>query len=273
MKRVFIVGSGPSAVHFALTILQKGYAVVMLDVGRTGPEPVNPHDSFSQLKRNLSDPIGYFLGDRFEAVRYPTDRSEYYGFPPTKHHVFGGVESFQVRARGFEPLWSFAQGGLAEAWTGGVYPLNDAELADFPWSYDDLAPYYERVAERIGISGHTDDLSRFMPVQDSLLEPLELDEHSELLFRAYRSRRTLVNRQTRCYMGRSRIATTTRDMDDRRACSYLGRCLWGCPTESLYTPRATLRECATFDAFRYLSGRWVRHFTVDRGRRITDLAP
>ncbi len=271
MERVLIVGSGASAVHFALTVLQKGYRVLMLDVGHLGPEPVNPADSFAQLKRTLPDPVGYFLGNRFESVRYPEDRQEYYGFPPSKQHIFATLPRFLTRARGFEPLSSFARGGLAEAWTGGVYPFNDDELADFPLSYGDLAPYYELVAKRIGITGEADDLARFMPVHETLMDPLELDEHSHVLVQAYEARKDFLNRTLKCYLGRSRVATLSRDKNDRKACSYLGRCLWGCPTGSLYTPTATLRDCLTFDTFQYVSGRYVTHFKFDARRRVTSV--
>ena len=37
MDKVVIVGSGASGVHFALSLLEKGYEVVMLDVGVGGP--------------------------------------------------------------------------------------------------------------------------------------------------------------------------------------------------------------------------------------------
>ena len=37
MARVSVVGSGASGVHFALTLLEKGYDVTMLDVGRAPP--------------------------------------------------------------------------------------------------------------------------------------------------------------------------------------------------------------------------------------------
>ena len=271
MERVLIVGSGASAVHFALTVLQKGYRVVMLDVGRMGPEPAHPADSFAQLKRTLADPVSYFLGEQFESVRYPEDRREYYGFPPSKQHIFAALPRFLTRARGFEPLSSFARGGLAEAWTGGVYPFNDDELANFPLSYEDLAPYYKLVAQRIGISGTADDLARFTPVHESLMDPLELDEHSRVLVQTYRARKDFLNRALKCYLGRSRIATLSQDKDDRKACRYLGRCLWGCPTGSLYTPTATLRDCLTFDTFQYVSGRYVTHFRFDARRRITSV--
>lgn len=147
----------------------------MLDVGRQQP----PLPSLNDLKRNLSDPIGYFLGKRFESVVYPDQEGEYYGFPPGKDYVFAGVDQFQLTSRGFTPLSSFARGGLAEAWTAGVYPLNEAELEHYPVSLDEMTPYYDLVAQRIGITGETDDLSRFMPVHDHLMTPLDLDEHSK----------------------------------------------------------------------------------------------
>jgi GMC oxidoreductase len=271
VKRIAVVGAGASAVHFALSALEKGHEVLLLDVGRERPAPVLPNATLTELKSNLSDPVRYFLGDSFEAVLYPGTGAEYYGFPPSKNYVFAGVPQFQWRSQGFAPLASFARGGLAEAWTGGVYPFNEAELAQFPFGYGDIAPYYDLVARRIGISGEVDDLARFMPVHEHLLPPLELDEHSDVILRAYGRRRRHLNQRLRSYVGRSRIATLSRDLNGRKACDYRGRCLWGCPSQSLYTPALTLAECHRFDRFRYLTGVYARHFTVDRQRRVTGL--
>jgi choline dehydrogenase-like flavoprotein len=269
MNQIVIVGSGASAVHFALSALEKGREVLMLDVGRERPAPVMPQATLTQLKDALSDPVRYFLGDTFEAVLYPASNVEYYGFPPSKNYVFSGVPQFQWRAEGFRPLASFAQGGLAEAWTGGAYPFNDAELADFPFAYADIAPYYDLIASRIGISGDADDLVRFMPAHQHLMPPLELDEHSRVLLNSYERRRAHLNGRLHSYMGRSRIATISRDKNGRRACGYLGRCLWGCPSQSLYTPSMTLDECRRFPQFRYVTGVYAKYFKVDRRRRIT----
>ena len=271
MKRIVVVGSGASGVHFALSALEKGHEVVLLDVGHTGPPPLNPSDSFVRLKATLPDPISYFLGSQFETVRFPSDRNEYYGFPPNKQYVFAGVPQFRARASGFDPLASFARGGLAEAWTGGTYPLNDAELADFPLTYDDLAPYYARVARRIGVSGESDDLADVMPVHDGLQAPLRLDPHGQHLYERYRRTRVTFARRLSCRMGRSRVATLSQDLDDRRACGYLGRCLWGCPIGSLYTPSVTLDACHRYASFRYCPGRHVSHFTFDEKRRVTSI--
>jgi len=264
---IVVVGSGASAVHFAASALERGHEVTMVDVGRTRPDPVRPEDDFEELKRHLDDPVAHLLGERFESVVYPGESGEYYGFPPNKSYVFEEVDSFRVRATGFAPLLSFAEGGLAEAWTAGAFPFNAHEMADFPVSYEELAPYYDVVAERIGICGAEDDLAEHFPVHGHLLPALDLDEHSRLLLERYAARREAL-REMGCVMGRSRSAVLTRDRDGRRACGYLGRCLLGCPTDSLYTPVITLRELRKHERFTYRGGLCVQRFRFE-GRRVT----
>lgn len=267
--RIVVVGSGASGVHFALTLLEQGRRVLMLDVGHAKPTAVAPELSLDELKARLPDPVAYFLGENFESLVLPGNAGEYYGFPPSKTYVFTRPERFEWRTRGFAPLASFAQGGLAEVWTGGSYPFNKAELADFPFGYDELGPCYGEVARRIGVTGVADDLSRFFPLHEHLLEPLKLDEHSACLLAAYERRRTHLNERLGAYMGRARVAVLSRDLDSRRACSYTGRCLWGCPSGALYTPSLTLEVCRRHPNFEYLSGVQVTHFRFTSGNRVT----
>lgn len=269
MDRIVIVGSGASGVHFALSVLRKGYDVTLLDVGYPKSPAVNPDDSFTNLKRNLDDPVRYFLGANYEGVVLPDVESEYYGMPPSKEYVFRSPAGLDYGTQGFVPLFSFAQGGLAEVWTGGCYPFNDEELGDFPFRYDDIEPYYSEVARRVGVCGTADDLARLFPVHDHLLEPLELDLHSELLLAAYKQRKQFLNKTLRCFLGRSRVATLSQDRGDRKRCTYLGRCLWGCPTDSLYTPSITLAECRQYPNFTYVPNMRVTHFKVDSRNRVT----
>lgn len=272
MRHVVIVGSGASAVHFAQSALERGSRVTMLDVGRVAAPPVRPEDSFSALKKNLDDPADYFLGERFEGVLFPGHAGEYYGFPPHKGYIFERVGGFELRERGFEALASFARGGLAEAWTGGSFPFNAAELADFPFEYGELAPHYGRIAQRIGISGAADDLARFLPVHEHLQPALDLDEHSRVLLAKYGERKHALNADLRVWLGRSRAATTRDGFEDRNGCTYLGRCLWGCPREALYTPSITLRELQRHASFRYVPERFVTHFEVGAGGRVKSVS-
>lgn len=267
--RVVVVGTGPSGVHCALTLLRKGHEVVLIDGGRTGPVPPAPDTSFNRLKDTLPDPARYFLGDDLSGITLPSTEKEYYGIPPDKEYIFDVPDTFRYRSSGFEPLFSFARGGLAQTWTGGCYPFNDAELAAFPFGCDELMPYYAEVAKRIGITGESDDLARFFPLHDGLMPPLRLDPHSTNLMEKYGKQRAKLNERHGFYMGRTRVATLSRDMNGRQACAYLGRCLIGCPRDALYTPSYTLRECIAFDACEYRPGFEVRRLRIGPGGRAT----
>jgi len=262
-----VIGSGPSGVHFALSLLKKGLQVEMIDVGFSGSPPVNPEDNFNQLKENLDDPVKYFLGENFEAV-VRSDSASVYEFPPHKQYIFKYPENYNVELYGFEPHLSFARGGLAEAWTGGSYAFNDHDLEDFPFGYSDIEPYYNEISSRIGLIGVEDDLSRFFPYHKNLSGPLELDEHSQLLFDKYEKKRVVFNKEG-MYLGRSRIATLSGDMGERKKCDYSGRCQWGCPSDSLYVPSITLNECLGYKNFKYISGVLVENFIYDSNNRIT----
>lgn len=266
MSRILIVGSGATGVHFAATALERGHDVTMLDVGYERPAPVAPDLDFDGLKDSLEDPAAYFLGSGGEAVVYPDPHAKLYGFPPSKTYVFSPPERFASEESGFAALTSFAAGGLAEAWTGGVYALNDAELEDYPFDHAALAPHYAEVARRIGISAAEDDLARFAPYFAEYQPALEADPHSKLLLARYARARDWFHRRHQFYLGRSRVAVLSRPLGERQACDYLGRCLWGCPRDSLYSPSVTLRELRRDARFRYVPGVYVEYFTGNSGR-------
>jgi hypothetical protein len=227
-----------------------------------------PEATVNTLKAELPDPVDYFLGSRFEALSLPGEEGEHYAFPPSKAHVFREPGEHSAEATGFSPLFSFARGGLAEAWTGGLYPFSDADLEAFPFDYAHLAPYYSEVARRIGVSGTEDDLAPFVPVHEHLQLPLKLNRHSRLILDSYAAHRSYLNDKLGCYIGQSRVATLTREQGARRACDYLGRCLWGCPVGAFYTPSMTLEDCVRFPQFTYESASWVEKFSVD-DRRVS----
>ena len=173
MKSVTVVGSGASAVHFAQTALERGWSVTLFDVGRARPAHVRPDLSFEGLKEHHARSSEYFLGENFEGVLFPGAKGEYYGFPPHRAYVFAPHPSLSTRAAGLDPLMSYARGGLAEAWTGAVFPFSDGELRDWPIAHADLAPHYDLVAQRIGIAGAVDDLAAFVPSHAHMDAPLE----------------------------------------------------------------------------------------------------
>ncbi len=74
---VTVIGSGASGVHFALTVLERGGRVRMLDVGVQGaPQPL-PDATLNDLKAQLPNPVEYFLGSRYQGAFLPGDNDEY----------------------------------------------------------------------------------------------------------------------------------------------------------------------------------------------------
>lgn len=268
-ESVLVIGSGPSGVHAAATLLSRGFRVRMLDVGHMRPEPVRADASLNDLKRTLPDPTEYFLGNRWEALVLNDDEEEYYGFPPGKQYVFQGANAHDARTRGFDPLFSHAAGGLAEAWTGGSYPFDERDLGPWPFGWQELAPYYGRVAERIGISGSCDDdMVTHFPVHAGVQPPVPADAHTQKLLSQYEGARSAWLAQG-ARLGRARIATLSRPLGHRNACHQSGRCQWGCPTDAFYTPSITLRDCMADDAFEYVPGHEVTHLALDGSGRAT----
>ncbi|MDX1578354.1 MAG: hypothetical protein R3266_07705, partial [Gemmatimonadota bacterium] len=268
MSEVTVVGSGASGVHFARALLERGHRVRLVDVGHSGSPPPLPDSDWLELKDALDAPIDYFLGSRLEAAVLPENDEDIYGFPPSKRYVFETPEGFAFEGQGFEPLYSFARGGLAETWTAGCYPFNREETADFPFPYEDLASAYDDVALRIGISGELDDLARFFPAHEGLQPGHALDEHASRLLDRYERRRGRLNRELGCYVGRTRVAALSRPLGDRPACADLGRCMWGCPVRAFYTPALTLAELREHPEFRYEPGVRVLRFDLASGRVV-----
>ncbi len=264
-----VVGSGAAGVHFALTALESGHTVTLLDVGNERPSPVLPGATFDELKTQLPDPARYFLGAHGEGVVYPSTSASYYGHPPSKQYVFDTPRGFDSASTAMSPRFSFARGGLAEAWTGGAYAFNRDDLGPYPVSYEDMHRAYAAVARRIGIGAADDDLAAFIPFDDSYGTPLPLDGHSQWLWDRYHRRRDRLHRTHGFYLGRSRVATLSSALGDRKGCGQLGRCLWGCPNESIYSPLHTLRDCLTHPRFTYVPGVLVRHFEYGENGAVT----
>ena len=214
-----------------------------------------PTSTLTGLKDSLADPGAYFLGTRYEGVLLPDATEEYYGIPPSKQYVFDPAR-FRHATPGFAPLFSFARGGLAEAWTGGCYPFNIDELADFPFSHRISRLTTTRWRAGSASLAPTTIWPGSCRSTITCCRP-SLDRHSEKLLRPYERARDRLNRRG-AYLGRTRVATLSRALGSREACDYLGRCLWGCPRNALYTPSQTLRECQTYsDSSTSLASRWT----------------
>lgn len=267
--KIIVIGGGVAASHAALTLLERGLAVEMWDVGREEP-PVDPTGvSFHALKGALTNPTDYFLGPRLEAL-IPPGADELLRYPPARRFLLPTEDDafWPFEAGGFRPFLSLCRGGLANGWGANALAYTEDDLRGWPVRAADLAQDLATVLRRVPLAGpQQDDLSPHLAGTKPNQPPVKLSATDAWLMHRYRRMRAALNRAG-IYLGHSRVAvrTATAEAD---SCDYCDRCLWGCPRQAIYNPaRETLARCETYPGFAYRPQRlvlWLRR----RDRRIT----
>ena len=135
MPDIIIVGSGAAGVAAALALARLGIRPLMLDVGRTasGAGPVVAGNLYDYRKQH--DSFDLFIGDDLagvsdvlrDEVGVAKLNAPNMAFITQDAGTLGPVEAVD-----FDPIQSFALGGLGNGWGSGLYRFTDADLAGFP---------------------------------------------------------------------------------------------------------------------------------------------
>lgn len=153
MRKAVIAGSGAGASITAMTLAEAGWHVVLLEKGRSyfsdlgGSWPPTSVFSNDELKRyrdfEYPDPLAYPRTFRSD----PTQTDGYYvgGVNELPVTVGGGTVHYGAAVPRFWDI-DFKQLSM-------LGPQPGADVADWPFSYADLAPYYDDVERLIGVQG------------------------------------------------------------------------------------------------------------------------
>jgi choline dehydrogenase-like flavoprotein len=148
--RAVVVGSGAGASITAMVLAEAGWDVVLLE---RGPWYV------TDLDRDR--PTTLFSNDELKAARY-FDVPD----PLTEPRAFRASESDPDTIDSVNPLAAVVGGGTVH-WDAKVPrfwdidfkklsllgPVDGADVADWPFSYADIAPYYQEVERLLGVQG------------------------------------------------------------------------------------------------------------------------
>ena len=136
---------------------------------------------------------------------------------------------------------------------------------DWPFSYDDLAPYYDRVAQDIGVSGDAKAEERWRPPgQPYPMPPIKSFRHGDVWLKGFEALGIKTARAT--------TAINSQDYKGRPACVYDGWCNAGCPIGALANPSSTyLDEARRHGAEVRPFSTVTRVLTNDRGDRVTGI--
>ncbi|HMC56150.1 MAG TPA: GMC oxidoreductase [Gemmatimonadaceae bacterium] len=267
---VIVVGSGPAGANAAAALVERGRRVLMLDVGDTDAtyEALVPAQRFALIREWDAGQHRYFLGERFEGIPDTGVRVGAQLTPPRTYVTASAARLTPSQSTTFTAAESLALGGLGNAWGAGVFEFDSAELADWPVSITELRPHYDAVAARIGVSGATDDLSRFFPQPAHAMPPLEIDSSADQILRAYQAKRESFNAEG-LFLGRPGMAVSTEALGDRGPHEYRDMDFWADTDRSVYRPRWTIAELRRSNAFEYVGRQLVLRFAEHADGTVT----
>lgn len=222
---VCIIGSGASGGTAAKVLTEGGLNVVLLEAGG----PVDPSKDFKEhvwpyeLPHRGIGKGGEHRGELNDEFIAPNGFWEIEGEPYTaapgsrfrwfRSRIVGGRTNHWGRI-----ALRFAAVDFRARSTDG---MGD----DWPISYDDLAPYYDKVESFIGVFGTKENIPS---APDGVFQPPPKPRCNELFIK-----KTFDKLNILCVP--SRLAILTRPLNGRPACHYCGQCGRGCRTASNFS--------------------------------------
>ncbi|MHB8734417.1 MAG: GMC family oxidoreductase [Terriglobales bacterium] len=233
---VIVVGSGASGGWAAKQLSEAGLRVAMLDAGRPQQDKnFTEHEQAYQLKyRNQAD--AYMRRTR------PVQKDCYACMEYNADWFCNDIDEPYTTAAGKPFSWQGRTrmiGGRTNIWGRQSYRLSQQDLKgksfdgygdDWPLNYSDLAPFYDRVEEYVGITGIRENVPE---LPDGHFQPPMGLTCAETLFRT----RVKAKLGWTATLGRS--ANLTKPTNGRAPCHYCGPCERGCITHSYFNAAFT----------------------------------
>ena len=259
-----VVGSGATGGWAAKELAEAGMRVIVLEAGRK----LDPEKDFTEHKWPYEMKYrGQISPQRLYRERQPV-QSKCYACDEYGHQFFvDDIDNPYTTPGGkpFEWIRGRQVGGRTIMWGRQSYRLSDYEFKaasrdgygdDWPIGYADLAPYYDKVEQFIGVSGAYEKLAQ-LP-DGKFLPAMHMTCGEWLLKRAVEKKWT----DRRVTIGRSAILTAR--LNGRAKCHFCGNCEHGCTTSSYFSsPGSTLPAAAKTGRMVLRPHSVVSHIIVD----------
>jgi choline dehydrogenase-like flavoprotein len=257
-----VVGSGASGGWVAKELCESGLRVLMLEAGppRIPTKDFTEHVWPYQLKyRGFGNQRGLLEDQPVQRLCYACDEYSHQFFINDHEHPYTTPPD-----KPFMWIRGRQVGGKTFCWARESYRYSDYEFKaasrdgygeDWPFSYKDLEPYYDKVEGYIGVSGSRENLEQ-MP-DGKFLPPMNLSCGSLLAKR-------VIEQKFGWRVMPDRVANLTVPHRGRPACHYCDECQRGCYTASYFnSPSVTLPAAARTGRLTLVSDAVISHVVMD----------
>lgn len=231
---VVVVGSGAGGAMAAHTLTKAGKRVLMLEAGRD----YNPVKETPMFKEPREAPL----------MGAPTPDKNFGFYDATVDGGWAVPGEPYTQGKGSEFKWWRARmlGGRTNHW--GRFSLRFSEHdfkaysrdglgADWPFEYDEIAPWYDKTETLVGVCGTNTGLDDMPDSAPGVLQPPPKPRVPELLVAA-------AARKLGISAAPMHRAVLTRPLDNRNACFYATDCLRGCSIGAAFQTTTSLLPLA-----------------------------
>lgn len=264
-KLICVIGSGPSGIAAAHTLIKDGHKVMLIDVGFTlESTSKNILDNYrdeqdtEKLLKNIHEirqkhaqlskdqPLKTLFGSE-----YP-----YRSIPETV--IENEKKTSVVRT-------SLAQGGFSSVWGSTVSTVVPKDIDDWPLTFDDLKPHYSSIENIMDVSSPEGEMSELFPMNIGKDPTFPLGLQGSDLYESLKGHdKELLD--DGIHLGRAKLSVGTMYSIDEKGCTPCGLCMHGCPNNAIFNSAFALELLLKNENFTYRPGILLESFSEEEGK-------
>jgi choline dehydrogenase-like flavoprotein len=259
---MYVVGSGPSGIACAYTLLKAGHQVTLLDVGFTLEKEFqdladNYHKDLNKdaLIQNIQR-LRKRYRKQSDVQPAKTIFGSDYPYKNVEDTFVSNDDKAVVRS-------SLAKGGFSSVWGANVSCVIPKEINNWPIAFDELKPYYSLLEEIMNISSPTGEMAEIFPMNIGHPPTFPLGKQGSDLYESLNKYKINLA-DNGIYIGRAKLAIGPRYSLDGKGCTPCGLCMHGCPNNAIFNSAFVLEKLISHNNFTYLSDKLVLSFSEEK---------